>query len=87
VPAYQHVLERASEEIWLGRHIRVASVEGLILMKLLAARTQDWLDIENLIAAAAGNLDVSWICREWETIGEKGDPQITRFLELVAERA
>ena len=51
IPAYRHILDRSTEEMWLGRRVRVASAEGLILMKLLAARTQDWLDIENLVAA------------------------------------
>jgi hypothetical protein len=84
LPAYQHVLDRASEETWLSRRIRVASADGLILMKLLAARTQDWLDIENLVAANRGAVDVGWIAAEWETLADSDDPGMTRFLELAA---
>jgi hypothetical protein len=84
IPAYQHILDRATEETWLGHRIRVASAEGLILMKLLAARTQDWLDIENLIAANRDSLDVDWIGEEWQTLADPTDPRMTRFLELVA---
>jgi hypothetical protein len=86
LPAYQHILDRASEEPWLGHRVWVASPEGLILMKLLAGRTQDWLDIENLVAASAGRLDVAWIRAEWETLADTDDPKMTRFLELL-ERA
>ncbi len=83
IPAYQHVLDRATEETWLGRRIRVASAEGLILMKLLAGRAQDWLDIENLAAAQRDRLDVDWIRGEWQTLAAPDDPGMTRFVELV----
>ena len=53
-------------------------------MKLIAARTQDWLDIENLVAAHRDTLDVSWICTEWQTLADSDDPKMTRFVELVA---
>lgn len=83
IPAYQQVLERATEETWLGRPVRVASAEGLILMKLLAGRTQDWLDIENLVAAVRDNLDLDWISSQWQTVAEMDDPRMTRLSELV----
>lgn len=83
LPAYQHILDRATEETWLGQRVRVASSEGLILMKLLAGRTQDWLDIENLVAAASGNLDLPWIRREWQALADPDDPRMTRLCELV----
>src|SRR5205085_12679055 len=41
IPCYQHVLDRARPEAWLGQSIRIASPEGLILMKLLAFRGLD----------------------------------------------
>jgi predicted nucleotidyltransferase len=83
IPAYQHVLERATEETWLEHRIRVASVEGLILLKLLAFRTQDQLDIENLAAANRDHLDVAWIQAEWQTLASLDDPRMQRFLEIV----
>src|SRR5712691_8714374 len=49
IPAYVHILDHATEETWLNQPIRIASVEGLILLKLLAFRPQDQVDIENLI--------------------------------------
>ncbi len=83
IPAYEHVLERATEETWLEHRIRVASAEGLILLKLLAFRTQDQLDIENLVAANRDHLDVAWIQAEWQTLAPLDDPRMRRFLEII----
>jgi len=83
IPAYEHVLERATEETWLAHRIRVASAEGLILLKLLAFRTQDQLDIENLVAANRDHLDVAWIQAEWQTVAPLDDPRMRRFLEII----
>src|SRR5262245_48397427 len=51
LPLYQHVIDRATIESWTNQPIKIATPEGLILLKLLAFRTQDQLDIENLVAA------------------------------------
>lgn len=83
IPAYQHILDRTTEETWLGHSVRLATAEGLILMKLVAARTQDWLDIENLVAAQQDRLDVDWISKEWQTLAHADDPRMLQFLELV----
>lgn len=83
IPAYLHVLDHATEENWLEHRIRVASAEGLILLKLLAFRTQDQLDIENLAAAHRNDLDVAWIRTEWQTIAPLDDARMLRFLEII----
>jgi hypothetical protein len=44
-------------------------------MKLLAYRLQDQADIEALVAANRGDLDVGWIRREWEAIFAIDDPR------------
>jgi hypothetical protein len=85
IPAYVHILGRATEETWLDLPIRIASAEGLILLKLLAFRNQDQLDIENLVAANRDNLDVEWIKSEWLALGQLDDPRMRRFLELVGQ--
>ena len=64
---------------------RIASAEGLILLKLLAFRTQDQVDIENLVAANSDKLDLDWIRAEWQNLGSPDDPRMRRFLELVSE--
>jgi hypothetical protein len=64
----------------------VASAEGLILLKLLAYRTQDQLDIENLVAAHRETLDLAWIQAEWATVAAADDPRMGRLVELVGNR-
>ena len=80
LPAYRHVLDTASNEQGPAGPIRVATTEGLILMKLLAYRLQDQADIEALVAANRGTIDLEWIQREWETIFSTDDPR-WRWLE------
>ncbi len=82
IPVYQHILERATDENWLNHTIRVASAEGLILLKLLAFRTQDLLDIENLVAAQRERLDLAWIRAEWQTLAPLDDPRMVRLMNL-----
>ena len=85
IPAYLHILQRATGEAWFDRPIRIASAEGLILLKLLAFRTQDQVDIENLVAANADKLDLDWIKSEWQNLAGLDDPRMRRLLELVSE--
>jgi len=74
------LLDTASNEQGPAGLIRVATAEGLILMKLLAYRLQDQADIEALVAANRGTIDLGWIQREWETIFSTDDPR-WRWLE------
>jgi hypothetical protein len=83
IPLYQHIIERARIEAWSDRSVRVASAEGLILTKLLAFRAQDQADIENLLAANRGQLDLDFIRKEWQAIGDAKDPRMERFTEMV----
>jgi hypothetical protein len=83
IPLYQHVIDRATEEVWLNHPIRVASAEGLILIKLLAFRTQDQLDIENLVAVHRPTLDMDWIRAEWDSVAAQDDRRMTWLLELI----
>lgn len=84
LPAYLHVLDHATEETWLGQPIRIASAEGLILLKLLAFRLQDQVDIENLVAANRDTLDLDWIRAEWQTVTSLDDPRMRRLQEWVS---
>jgi hypothetical protein len=85
IPLYQHVIDQARPETWLGRTVRIASAEGLILTKLVAFRTQDQVDIENLLAANRGQLDLDLIRREWQTVADVADPRWRRFDEMVVQ--
>lgn len=79
LPAYQHVLDTATDETWLGHELRIATAEGLILLKLLADRTQDWADIESLLASNQRQLNITWIEQEWWTVADTNDPRWQRF--------
>jgi len=85
LPAYRHVLERARMEPAPEGAVRVATAEGLILLKLFAFRLQDQTDIEALVAANRGALDIDWITAEWQTVFEPDDQRLRWFLGLLAE--
>jgi hypothetical protein len=84
IPAYSHVLDRATDEPWLNRAIRIASAEGLILLKLLAFRPQDQVDIENIVLSNRATLDLDWIRTEWKSIASLDDPRMKRLMEWAA---
>jgi len=86
LPAYRHVLDTASNEQGPAGPICVATAEGLILMKLLAYRLQDQADIESLVAANRGTIDLEWIRREWESIFSTDDPRWRWLEEQIASR-
>ena len=79
--AYSHVLDRATEEPWLHNPIRIATAEGVILLKLIAFRLQDQADIESVIASNRETLDVEWIRNEWKTFADLDDPRMRRLME------
>jgi hypothetical protein len=85
LPYYQHVIDRARVEQWLGVRICVASPESLILTKLLAFRSQDQIDIENLLAANRGDLDLAFIRQDWSMVAEPDDPRMLRFEQMVEQ--
>ena len=53
------------------------------MLKLLAFRSQDQIDIENLVAANRDTLDMDWIKAEWEPLADPDDPRMLRLLEWV----
>ncbi|MBY0523532.1 MAG: nucleotidyltransferase [Gemmataceae bacterium] len=83
VPLYQHVIDQARTESWLGGAIRIAAPEGLILTKLLGFRPQDQVDIASLLTANLGQLDLPLIRNEWQSIVPANDPRIQWFEEQV----
>jgi hypothetical protein len=55
----------------------------LILTKLIAFRGQDVVDIENLLAANRGALDLEFVRHQWQTVGEADDARMQRFSDMV----
>lgn len=76
LPAYRHVLDHATLESADPVSLRVATAEGLVLLKLLAFRLQDQTDIEALVAANRSDLDLGWIQAEWQAIFPLDDPRM-----------
>ncbi len=85
LPLYQHVIDQARTETFLGCSFPIASPECLILTKLIAFRGQDQVDIENLLAANQGQLDLDFIRREWLTLADENDPRYLKFQEMAAK--
>lgn len=85
LPVYRHVLDQARLEPGPTVAIRVATAEGLILLKLLAFRLQDQTDIESLVAANRDAIDVEWIKREWQTIFDLDDPRMLWLLGQISD--
>jgi predicted nucleotidyltransferase len=86
IPAYVHVLDRAVTTQILGQSVRISSAEGLIVTKLIAMRPQDEIDIQDLLAAYAGRLDLAFVRAELETFSGADDPRRVKFDQWV-ERA
>jgi hypothetical protein len=83
LPLYQHVIDGAKPVLWHGSSLSIASPESLILTKLIAFRGQDQVDVEGLLAANRGRLEIAYIRSEWATIAPEDDPRMQRFLEMV----
>lgn len=63
-PYYQRVIERARLVPVFGHPARVARPEDVILLKVLADRTQDRADVEAIILAMGDELDRELLRRE-----------------------
>ena len=76
MPGYEaEMLRRAVEyELKKGKSVRICSAEDLIILKCVAGRPQDLIDVEGVIARQTRMLDVRYV-REW----------LARFDELLPE--
>ena len=89
LPLYEHVLDRSIETIILGHRVRISSVESLIVMKLIALRPQDQADIQDLLTAYAGEVDLNYIRNELDAVMTPDDHRRMMFETWVShdERA
>ncbi|HVJ67333.1 MAG TPA: nucleotidyl transferase AbiEii/AbiGii toxin family protein, partial [Caulifigura sp.] len=83
LPLYRHIVDSAEKLTAFGRPLSVASVEGLILCKLLADRPQDRADIATLVFTHQGEINLQLIEREWATVGEPNAPQLLALRAIV----
>jgi predicted nucleotidyltransferase len=67
LPGYEEqIIERAVRRDLGGWSIQVCSAEDLIIQKVVAGRSRDWLDVEELLIAQHDRLDEAYI-EEWLT--------------------
>lgn len=85
IPLFNRILHRATAERFEDLPIRVADVEGLLILKLVAFRQQDQMDIQALLAAYSGRLDLEWVRQEWSQLEAIDPSRLARFEEMVAE--
>ena len=86
IPAYSHVLDGAVEAKILGQTVRISSPEGLIVMKLIAMRPQDQADIQELLAAYSGKLDLDFVRKELDSFSDANDSRREKFEAWVREQ-
>ena len=85
LPVYSHVLDRAISTDILGQNVRISSAEGLVVMKLIAFRPEDQSDIQELLAAYRGQLDLNFVRTEFATVAEATDHRWQKFDAWVNE--
>lgn len=84
LPALQHVVDRARLETIADRPVRVADVEGLLLLKCLAFRPLDQEDMRGLLTASRQRLDLDWVRTEATAAG-MDQVRLSAFDEMVRE--
>lgn len=89
-PTGRRLLQQATEHpiAWQDSSLAVVSVEGLILMKLIAcvdspARLQDRVDILTLLRGEPGRIDLGWLREATAALGDR----YVRELDILLEQA
>lgn len=85
LPAYAHVLDRAVEAHILGHTVRVSSAEGLIVMKVIAGRPQDEIDVQDVLSAYGGKVDLDFVRAELDAVMQPDDPRRNKFESWVEQ--
>lgn len=85
VPLYAYVLDNAESKTWLDIELKVATAEGLILMKMVAFRPQDQADIVSLLASNRDTIDLDLIRNQWSAFAVV-EPDRTAWLEAAMVR-
>lgn len=85
LPCVQEVIDTATLESWLAVPVRVASVEGLLVLKTFAMRLQDQLDISRLLAANRGLLDIEHVRSKLHGCLPDDDPRLARLEDLIRQ--
>jgi len=89
LPFEAQVIERSREVRFLPEwSLRICSAEDLIVMKSLAGRPRDWLDVETIIIRQASKLDWPYIGRELAPLAQLAErPGVLGELERLRRKA
>lgn len=85
LPAFAHVLDSAVRTEIQGQLVPGSSAEGLIVMKLISFRPQDETDIQDLLAAYRGRLNMDWVRAEFTTVADPADPRWEKLESWIRE--
>lgn len=83
VPVFQTILSRAKWETVGNWQLRVADAEGLLILKLIAFPPRDQEDIQGILAANPGSLDLDWVRREWAGLSGLDENRAKQFETMV----
>jgi hypothetical protein len=83
LPFERNLVARATEfEFAAGERVRTCSAEDLVVMKAVAGREQDWLDIKGVLVRQGKRLDWHALIRELRPLCElKEAPEILEQLQ------
>jgi hypothetical protein len=83
LPFEERAIQRSQDVRFLPDwSLRICSAEDLIVMKSLAGRTRDWLDVETVLIRQGTKLDWQYIMRELKPLAEAGEtPDAPKELE------
>jgi hypothetical protein len=71
LPFEEQAIQRSREIRFLREwSLRICSAEDLVVMKALAGRTRDWLDVETVLIRQGAKLDWPYILRELNALSE-----------------
>lgn len=65
------------------REIPILSAEDLLIFKLLFDRPKDWIDIEQILFAQAGEFDIGYVDLWLAELIDDGDPRRSRFDQAI----
>ena len=82
---FKDITATAQNEEIAGKRVRVASTEGLILLKLVAFRVQDQADLLALVAANSTELDLEILQGWYQQVGTLADGRWQWFLDVLRE--
>jgi hypothetical protein len=82
---FADIVQCASWEDLHGKRLRVASAEGLIILKLIAFRPQDEADLMGVLATNRGRLDLGRIRTWYAQVGETTDARWKALERMLSE--